>query len=71
MEYWHIVKISQYKKICKNSFSNELGRLSQSMGERVKCVDTVIFVNYDYIPSELFKYITYVRIVVDLHPQKY
>ena len=51
MEYRHIMKYSQHKKIWKHSFANELVRLAQAMGERFKLINTILFANYVNIPS--------------------
>ena len=65
MEYRHIMKYSQHKKIWNHSFANELVRLAQGIGKRVKVTDTIFFVNYKNITSERRKDITYGHIVVE------
>ena len=70
MEYSYIVKDYQHKKFWKYSFGNELGRLAQRVGKIVKLMDTLLFVSYKNVPSEIRKYVTYGYIVVDYRPQK-
>ena len=65
MEYRHLMKDNQQKKVWKHSFSNEPGRLAQGTGKRVKTTDTILFVEYNNIPRKLHKDITYGHIVVD------
>ena len=70
MEYLHLMKYSQHKKFCKRSFANEICRLEQGVGGVVKGRDTILFINYDNIPSESRRDIIYVYILVDYLPQK-
>ena len=70
MEYRHLMKYNQHKKVWKYSFANELGRLAQGTGKRVKGTDTILVIDYRYIPSERCKYIAYVCIVVDYRQKK-
>ena len=46
MEYIHLMKDDQHKKIWNHSFANELVRLAQGIGKRFKVTDTIFFVNY-------------------------
>ena len=69
MEYGHIMKDTKHKMVWQHSFSNELGILAQFVGNRVKVIDTIFFVEYEYFPSDIRKYITFVRIVVYYRPQ--
>ena len=64
MDYMHLTKDKQHKKVWKHSFENELVRLSQGVGKIFKGTDTIFFVDYNNIPSEHRKDIKYVRIVV-------
>ena len=70
MEYRKFMKYDKHNKVWKHFFANELVRLVQGVGKRVKGMDTVFFVDYNYIPSESRKDITYGRIMVDYRPQK-
>ena len=65
MDYMHIIKDNQHKKVWKHSFENELGRLAQGVGKTFKGMDTIFYVDYNKIPSEHHKRIKYGRIVVD------
>ena len=66
----NLMRDNKHKKVWKHSFANELGRLEQGSVKRVKGTDTILFVDYNDIPSELRKEITYGLIVVDYRPQK-
>ena len=67
MEYRHLMKDD--KKICKHLFENELGRLAQGVGKRVKGTDTILFVEYESITIEIRRDNTYGRIVVEYRPK--
>ena len=55
MEYRHLIKNYQHMNVRKHSFSNELGILAQGTVKIVKGMDTTFFIDYKYIPSELYK----------------
>ena len=65
MEYRHLIKSPKYKVPWTNSFSNELGRLAQGVGDIIKGTNTIYFIYYTLISKDRRSYITYVRIVVD------
>ena len=69
MEYRHLMKDIK-KNVYKKSFKNELEILAQGVSKRVKAKDTILLVEYKYIPSERQKDITYGLIVVYYIPQK-
>ena len=69
LEYRHLIKHPVYKHIWNNSMSNEIGRLAQG-NKNVKGTDTMFFIEYNDIPFDRRKDITYARIVVDYRPQK-
>ena len=64
------MKDNKHKKVCIHSFANELGRFSQGVGKIFKGTDTIFFVDYNDIPSNRHKEITYVRVVLYYRPQK-
>ena len=70
MEYRHLMRENKPKKLCQHSFANELGKLAQGVGKRVKVTDTIFFVYYEDVIIELHKDITYGRIVVYYRPHK-
>ena len=47
-----------------------MGRFPQGIDKIVKGMDVIFFIDYNDIPSESQKYITYGRIVVDYRLQK-
>eukprot|EP00957_Ditylum_brightwellii_P109662 8364670-Ditylum_brightwellii.AAC.1 len=67
LEFYHLIK-SQDKKIWATPMANELGRLAQGVGNRIKGMDTIIFTKYDQVPQG--KLPTHARIVCDIRPQK-
>ena len=50
------------------SFSNELGRLAQGVGDRIKGTNTITFIQHSQVPPN--KTPTYGRIVIDHKPLK-
>ena len=50
------------------AFSNDIGRLAQGVGNRVKGNNTIFFVNHYEFPAG--KGVTYGRIVVSIRPNK-
>ena len=59
MEHQHLMEDDQHEKVRKHSFSNEVDSLEQGVVKRVKGTNTILFINYEYIPSKYLKYITY------------
>ena len=53
------MKDNHHKKVWKQLFANEPGRLAQGAREIDKGTDTVFFINYYIIPSECCKDIKY------------
>jgi hypothetical protein len=70
MEYRHLMKSPAHKPQWTRSFSNELRRLAQGVGRRIKGTNTIYFTAYDQIPAERLHNITYSRIVCTYCPQK-
>jgi hypothetical protein len=70
MEYRDLIKSPKTKATWTRSYANELGRLAQGVGNRMKGTNTIFFMPYDDIPQDRRKDVTYGRIVVDVRPQK-
>jgi hypothetical protein len=70
MEYRELIKSPKTKPTWTRSFSNELGRLAQGVGDRLKGTNTIFFIKHDDVPQDRRKDVTYGRIVVDVRPQK-
>jgi hypothetical protein len=70
MEYRHLIKHPKYSKLWAHSFSNEIGRLAQGVGGRIKGTDTINFIEYNQVPIDRQKDVTYGNIQVDYRPQK-
>ena len=41
LEYRHLMKSVEYRKIWGKAYSNELGRLAQGIGDNIKGTDTI------------------------------
>ena len=70
MEYIHLINIPKHKAPWTTSFSNELGRLAEGVGDRIKGTNTIYFIDYTLIPNDPRGDITYGRIAVDYRPHK-
>ena len=69
MEYRDLIKDPKLWETWNTSMANELGRLSQGLGEKMPTVlDTVHFISKYEVPKGKFS--TYARIVCKLRPQK-
>ena len=68
LEYRHLIKDDTTKVIWNKSFSNELGRLANGVGNRVKGTNTIKFIPKSEVPKG--RKVTYGRIVVDFRPTK-
>ena len=68
LEYRHLIK-GPDAHIWKRGFANDLGRLAQGVGTRMKSgTNTVFFVHPSKIPKD--KKVTYAKLVADLRPLK-
>jgi hypothetical protein len=70
MEYRQIINSPKYRNLYRNSYSKELGRLSQGIPDVVKGTNTIFFIDKADVPAERWKDITYGRVVVDYRPEK-
>ena len=70
MEYMHLVKIPNHTIPWTTSFTNQLGRLAQVVGDIIKSTNTIYFIDYALIPKDRRSDITYGQIVVDYLPHK-
>ena len=69
MEYEDIIKDPKLQETWTTSISNELGRLSEGLGDRIPSVlNTVSFISKDKYPKR--KFTMYARIVCKICPQK-
>jgi hypothetical protein len=67
-EYKQLSKDPATSKLWTRSFANELGRLAQGAGDRLKGTNTCFFIPKSAVPHGWT--VTYGRIVVSLRPQK-
>lgn len=70
MEYRHLMKSAKHRPTWTRSFANELGRLAQGVGKRIKGTNTIQFISKHEIPQDRQKDVTYGRLCVDYRPQK-
>ena len=70
LEYRHLIKKPELQQIWSKSYANEIGRLAQGVGNRVKGTDTMEFIEKHEVPQDRYKDVTYGRIVCDFRPQK-
>ena len=63
LEYIHLIKRVEYRKIWGKAYGNELGRLAQGIGDNIKGTDTICFTTKQNIPFERRRDITYGQIV--------
>ena len=63
LDYRHLVKYSNHKKLWGGAFGKEVGRLSQGLPGIVKGTNTLNLIFKNEIPADSFKDITYAHIV--------
>ena len=63
LEYRHLVKHPNHKKVWGGAFGKEVGRLSQELPGIVEGADTLNFIFKNEIPADRFEDVTYSRIV--------
>jgi hypothetical protein len=68
MEYKQLMQHPKTKSKWTHSFANELGRLAQGVGDRLKGTETIFFIPVSAVPKD--RKVTYGRIVVSIRPQK-
>ena len=68
LEYRHLIKNVKTKLTWNRSFANELGRLANGVGSRIKGTNTIKFIPKTLVPPG--RKVTYGRIVVDFRPTK-
>ena len=70
MEYHQIMKTPKSCELYCKSYSKELLRLAQGLTGIVEGTNTIFFNNKADIPSEIWKDVTYGRVVVRYRPEK-
>ena len=70
LEYRHIMNNPKYLQLFATSYSKELGRLAQGMPGKTEGTNTIYFIDKADIPAEIWKDLTYGRVVVDYCPNK-
>ena len=76
-QYRQLRNHPKYAKIRNRSFTNEMRRLCQSVGkvpngsdQRIEGTDTLFVIDYENIPCDWRKDITYTSVVCTVRPQK-
>ena len=78
LEYRQLRQHPKYKDIWEQSYSNELGRLFQGIGDgtagpkkqRVAGTETFQVIKHGDIPKDCLKEVTYTKVVCEVRPQK-
>jgi hypothetical protein len=68
MEYKDLIRDPHYQDDWMISSANELGRLAQGVGDRVKGTNTIFFITKDKVPDG--RTVTYARVVCTVRPEK-
>ena len=63
LEYRHLIQNPRYAREWKLSSGNEIGQLTQGIGDRVKGTNTIFFVDKKEVPQDRFKDVTYGKFV--------
>ena len=70
LEYRHLVKHPNHKKLWGGAFGKDVGRLAQGLPGIVKGTDTLNFIFKIEIPANRFKDVTYACIICNYRPEK-
>lgn len=70
LEYRHLLKNPKYRETWSKAFGKEIGRLAQEQEGVVEGMDALHFIEYDDIPTDRRKDVTYARICADYRPEK-
>lgn len=71
MEYRHLIKHPKHKGTWGDSFGDEVGRLAQGRQKSgLEGTNTLFFINFNQIPKDRIKDITYDRICCNVRPEK-
>jgi hypothetical protein len=70
LEYRHLLKNPKYRETWSKAFGKEIGRLAQGQEGVVEGTDALHFIDYNEIPRDRRKDVTYARICADYRPEK-
>ena len=77
LEYFQLLRHTKYQHTWKKYCCNELSHLCQGIGTapsgagpHIKCTNTVFIVNYEDIPTDRLKEVTYTKVVCKLNTHK-
>ena len=70
LTYPELIKHLKHSAIWNTSCANELGRLTQGVGNRVAGTNTAFLISHNNISKDRLKDITYANFVVDYKPNK-
>ena len=70
MEYRQVMKTPKYRALYEKAYAKEIGRLAQVMPGLAGGTETIFFVNKGEVPPDIWRDITYGRIVMRYRPEK-
>ena len=70
LNYQQLIHNPRYRKQWSISSANELGRLANGVGGRIKGTNTIKFVHKHDVPKERMKDVTYGQFVCTIRPKK-
>ncbi len=70
MEMKHFLVNPKYKEIWGKFYITELGRLAQGIHGVSKGTDTIAFIQWEEVPIDRMKEVTYGRMCINYHPEK-
>ena len=70
MEYQQVMKNPKYHRLYETAYSKEMGRLAQGMSGQAEFTATLLFNDKSSVPVDLWRDITYGRVVVNYRPGK-
>ena len=70
IKYLHLWKNTKYWDAWGIWFGNEISRLIQGMKGHVKCTNKMSFIKKEEVPQNIFREVTYSRVVCDVRERK-
>ena len=69
VEYQRLMKKPKYRQFYRNSYAKVKGRIVQGMPGLAEGTNTMFFVDKKAIPPDIWRDVTYGRVVVDYRPE--
>ena len=70
LQYRHLIKRPEYKRVWGGAYGKEVGRLAQGLPGIVEGTDTIDFIRKHEIPDDRYKDVTYGQIVCNYREEK-